>query len=85
MTHILLCASAFCIVFLLGIQQQNVHGRHYRTAAITSIGIGLAQIYLWRNIPSATGSEVIATLAGGPIGIVCAMYFHPRIMKRFKK
>lgn len=35
MTHIALFASAFATVFLLGIQQQNVIGRHYAAAVIT--------------------------------------------------
>ena len=82
MTHLALFASAFCTVFLLGFQQKNVHGSHYLAAIITSLGIGISQIFLWRLIPSATPSEIIATLCGGPCGIVGAMYLHPRIMAR---
>lgn len=79
MTHAALFLSAFVTVFLLGIQQQNVTGRHYVAAIVTSLGIGAAQIFLWRLIPTASTSEIIATLAGGPVGIVAAMYLHPRI------
>lgn len=81
MTHLALFASAFCVVFLLGFQQKNVHGEHYVAAVVTSFGIGIAQIFLWRLVPDATGSQIIATLCGGPSGIVAAMYLHPRIMK----
>jgi hypothetical protein len=74
-----LFASAFVTVFLLGIQQQNVIGRHYLAAVVTSLGIGAAQIFLWRLVPTASLSEIVATLAGGPVGIVAAMYLHPRL------
>lgn len=83
MTHAALFLSAFLTVFLLGIQQQNVHGRHYIAAAITSLGIGAAQIFLWRLVPDANATEIAATLAGGPAGIVSAMAAHPYIKRRF--
>lgn len=85
MTHLALFASAFCTVFLLGFQQKNVHGNHYAAAVVTSLGIGCAQIFLWRLVPHANASEIVATLAGGPVGIVAAMRFHPVILRRLGK
>ena len=82
MTEITLFSSAFLTVFLLGFQQQNVIHRHYIAAAVVSLGIGSAQIILWKTIPAADALEIAATLAGGPCGIVAAMYIHPRIMRR---
>lgn len=82
MTHLALFASAFFTVFLLGFQQKNVHGNHYLAAIITSFGIGAAQIFLWRLIPSADMGQIAATLAGGPVGIVGAMWAHPKLMRR---
>lgn len=82
MTHLILFLSAFSTVFLLGFQQQNVIGRHYIAAAIVSLGIGTAQITLWRYVPSANPAEIISTLLGGPVGIVAAMYLHPKLIKR---
>ena len=82
MTHLTLFGAAFFTVFLLGFQQQNVIGRHYIAAAIVSLGIGSAQITLWRYVPDADVGQIIATLAGGPCGIVAAMYLHPKIIKR---
>jgi hypothetical protein len=83
MTHIALFLSAFATVFLLGVQQQNVHGRHYLAAVVTSLGIGAAQIFLWRLVPDADAGQIAATLAGGPVGIVAAMWAHPRIARRW--
>jgi hypothetical protein len=82
MTHIALFASAFFTVFLLGWQQKNVHGGHYFAAIVTSFGIGGAQIFLWRLVPDANASQIIATLMGGPFGITAAMWLHPRLMRR---
>ena len=82
MTHLALFASAFCTVFLLGFQQKNVQGEHYLAAVITSLGIGAAQIFLWRLIPDADMGQIAATLAGGPVGILAAMWAHPRLMRR---
>jgi hypothetical protein len=85
MTHAALFLSAFFTVFLLGAQQQNVHGRHYLAAIVTSLGIGSAQIFLWRLVPEANAGEIAATLAGGPVGIVCAMWAHPRIAAAWRR
>jgi uncharacterized membrane protein YfcA len=82
MNHAILFLSAFSTVFLLGFQQQNVIGRHYLSAAVVSFGIGISQIFLWRIVPTASLGEIIATLCGGPCGIVAAMYLHPKIIKR---
>lgn len=81
MTELYLFLSTAALVFLLGAQQLNVHGNHYILAALTSLLIGGAQIYLWRTMPSASPSEIIAVLAGGPVGIFLAMYLHPRMIK----
>lgn len=83
MTHLTLFLSAFATVFLLGFQQMNVAGRHYLAAIITSFGIGTAQIYLWRLVPGANAAEIAAALLGGPVGIVAAMWAHPRLARKW--
>lgn len=82
MTELALFASAFGTVFSLGFQQQNVVHRHFKAAALTSFVIGACQIFLWRTMPDANASEIAATLAGGPVGIVAAMWLHPIILRR---
>ncbi|MDO9052911.1 MAG: hypothetical protein Q7U37_03130 [Gallionella sp.] len=81
MTELTLFLSTALLVFTLGIQQLNVQGNHYLLAALTSLLIGGAQIYLWRTMPDATVSEITATLMGGPVGIIAAMYSHPRLVR----
>lgn len=85
MTELSLFAAAFITVFALGFQQQNVSGRHYIAAIFTSVAIGSAQLFLWRLAPTATWPEIFATLAGGPAGIIAAMWAHPRIARWWKR
>lgn len=61
MTELTLFLSTASLVFALGLQQLNVQGHHYVLAALTSFLIGGAQIYLWRTMPSASGSEIVAS------------------------
>lgn len=82
--HITLFLSSFITVFLLGAQQKNVQGNHYLAAIVTSFGIGGAQIFLWRLVPDANATQILATLLGGPVGIVAAMWVHPKLFKRAK-
>jgi hypothetical protein len=81
MTEITLFASTFFVVFLLGVQQLNVQHGHEAAAFFTSIGIGLAQLALFKLAPEASGSEIAAYLAGGPLAIVCAMKAHPHLRR----
>lgn len=83
MTELTLFASTFFVVFLLGVQQLNVQHGHQLAAFFTSIGIGLAQLALFKLAPDASGTEIAAYLSGGPIAIVCAMRAHPWLRKRF--
>lgn len=82
MTELTLFAAAFATVFALGFQQQNVVHGHYVAAFLTSFVIGGSQIVLWRFVPDASISQIAATLAGGPVGIVASMGAHRRWMRR---
>ncbi len=85
MNELSLFIAAFITVFALGFQQQNVAGRHYIAAVFTSVAIGASQIFLWRLAPMSTWTEIAATLIGGSVGIVAAMYAHPRIARWWKR
>jgi hypothetical protein len=83
MTALALFLSTFALVFALGLQSLNVNGGHYRAAFLTSLAIGAANLILYKLAPDASGIEIGAYLAGGPIGIVCAMRAHPRMRAWF--
>jgi hypothetical protein len=83
MTSVALFLSTFALVFALGLQSLNVNGGHYRAAFFTSLAIGAANLILYKLAPDAGGIEIAAYLAGGPIGIVCAMKAHPWLRKHW--
>lgn len=85
MTELLLFASCFIAVFALGFQSLNVNNGHYAAAFFTSFLIGASHLALYKLAPSASGSEIAAYLAGGPLGIVCAMKFHVWFRRKKKQ
>lgn len=85
MTAAALLLSTYALVFALGLQSLNVNGGHYRAAFITSLGIGASNLVLFKMAPDASGLEIIAYLAGGPLGIVSAMRAHPYIVRLYRR
>lgn len=83
MTALALFCSTFALVFALGLQSLNVNGGHYRAAFVTSALIGIANLVLFKLAPDANGVEIAAYLAGGPLGIVCSMHAHRRLVRLF--
>ncbi len=81
-TEILLFISQFSTIFLLGFQQQNVHRRHYTAAAVTSVLIGVAQMFVWRKVPNMDATQIAVWLSAGPVGIVFCMWLHPKLFKK---
>jgi len=82
LTEAILFASTFVSVFALGFQSLNVNGGHYRAAFLTSLLIGSSTLWLYRLLPEASLTEVIAYLLGGPFGIVASMWAHRRFLRR---
>lgn len=78
-TLIIAGLATFCMVFLRGFQQKNVHGNHYYLAGLTSAAMCVADatvvIYIVKG-----GWEVLPfTIAGGVSGIVLSMWIHGRL------
>lgn len=82
MNELLLFASCFASVFALGFQSQNVNQGHYVAAFLTSFAIGGGHLALYKLMPEANLSEIVAYLMGGPFGIVASMVAHRRYMRR---
>jgi hypothetical protein len=81
MTELILFSSTFVLVFALGLQSLNVNNGHYWAAAFTSLFIGSSQLVLYKLAPDANWSEMLAFVSGGPFGIVCSMWAHPRLAR----
>ena len=79
MTAMILFASTFVLVFFLGLQSLNVNSGRYVAAFVTSFGIGLSQLALYKLAPDADGGQIAAYLSGGPFGIVASMWAHRRV------
>lgn len=79
MNALALFVSTFLVVFFLGMQSLNVNRGHYVAAFITSIGIGVSNLILFKLAPNAAGIEQMAFVMGGPFGIIAAMWSHSRI------
>lgn len=84
MSAALLLASTFGLVFALGLQSQLVNNGHYLSAFCNSLVIGACNLVLFKLAPDATGLEIAAYLAGGPFGIVAAMWAY-RLRWQIKK
>lgn len=85
MTAAALLLSTYALVFALGLQSLNVNGGHYRAAFLTSLAIGGSNLVLFKLAPDASGLEIAAYLAGGPLGIVSAMRAHPYIVRLYRR
>ena len=85
MNELILFLFSALVVFALGLQQLNVQGNHYVLAIITSYIIGALHLFIWRAAPSMSPSEIFATLNGGPVGIVAAMWSHPRLVRVWRR
>lgn len=74
MNEAALFLSQFVTVMLLVVQSiNNNHGRG-ALAALTSIGIGAAQLVSWKLLPGASWSEAVAWIAAGPAANIAAQW-----------
>ena len=80
-TAVILFVSTFVLVFALGLQSLNVNGGHRLGAFLTSFVISGGNIVVLKLAPEASVIEVLAYMAGGPLGIVASMMTHPHLVR----
>lgn len=86
MSSVTIFASTFVVVLALGLQSLAVNSGQRALAFGNSFLIGICNLALLRLVPTTDGvAETVAYLTGGPIGIVCAMSLHPRLVRWFRK
>lgn len=73
--------AAFIMIFLKGIQTQNVINKNMYAAVITSYLMAVGDIAVISVIVQGGWSMLLPIGTGGAIGIVCSMYFHKRFIK----
>ena len=79
MTECALFAGSFAIVFALGFQQQNIHLRRYGLAMLNATFIGLLNLMMLKLGPQASSSEMLAFIAGEPLGTLAAIWLNGRL------
>lgn len=82
MLELALFASTFVTVFALGLQSLNVNGGHFVAAFFTSFLIGAGNLIVLKIVPQSDVAQMLAYLAGGPVGIVASMAVHRRTIGR---
>lgn len=90
MKELTLFASAYLVVFLLGLQSLNVNAGNYLAAFFISFAIGGCHLVIYRMVPNIDSTtQVFAYLIGGPLAIVNAMYcfrnVFPKLFKSFAR
>lgn len=77
---IIVFASTFFNVFLLGFNSKNVHQSRYLLAFLTSWGITVAQYFFVKYATHGSGVEfVMVAGVGGSLGIVFAIIVHDHV------
>ena len=74
--------ATFALVFLRGIQQQNVIHGHYFWAAITPYAIAMAEVAFVLWVVDLGWSSVPWVGTGGAMGVTLAMFTHRKISGR---
>lgn len=85
MPEIVIFVVNFTMVFALGFQSRNVNEGHYGLAFCTNLLIGVMNALILKLVPQADSWQLlVAYVAGGPFGIVTAMFVHHRLVRRKK-
>lgn len=78
--------SSLCMVFLLGIQQQNVTHEHHGWSLITAYLIAIAQTaFLKEAVAMDYWNAVFLLGTGGALGASLSMVVHKRFIRRRSK
>ena len=74
--YVAMFVSSFVVVFLLGLQSKNVNKSRYVAAAITSVGISIAQFAFVKYAANGNWLVLIISALGGAMGIAFSIYVH---------
>jgi hypothetical protein len=74
--------ASFVMVFLKGMQTQNVIHKNYKSAIVVSYAMAVADIAIISLIVSGGWDMLLPIGTGGTLGIVGSMYIHSRYIKK---
>ena len=78
MSEITLLGGSFVFVFALSFQQQNILYQRYLPAIANAAFIASLNLFVVRVGSQATPAEMLAFIAGQPLGTVAAMWLSSR-------
>lgn len=78
MNEIALLGGSFVFVFALSYQQQNIFYRRYFPAVVNAAFIASLNLLVVKLGSQATPAEMLAFIAGQPLGTVAAMWLSSR-------
>jgi disulfide bond formation protein DsbB len=78
MNEIALLGGSFVFVFALSYQQQNIFYRRYFLAVVNAAFIASLNLFVVKVGSQATPAEMLAFIAGQPLGTVAAMWLSSR-------
>lgn len=76
---------AFVNVYLKGIQTQNIVTGDYKSAFITSLGMGASNVLFIGLIASDPWASYIPVSLGASLGVASSMYYKRNGLPLFKK
>ena len=76
--------ATFVVVFGRAIQQQNVIGGHYISAAITPYLIAVGEVAVVLLVVDTGWQSIPLVGTGGALGAVSAMWVHRRFWRKTK-
>jgi hypothetical protein len=81
MNELIIFTATMSLVFLRGIQQQNVIHGNYISAAITPYFLAVAEVASVLYVVDTGWASIPWVGTGGAIGVTCAMVAHRRYFK----
>ena len=81
MSYILLFLASFATVGLVTVQQLNISHRKYKSVFFTSVGISLANYFLFKLLPTGNFQtlQFLSFALGGASGAILGMHIHDRV------
>lgn len=77
-------ASTFCMLFLKGLQYQNIVGGHYKATFLVAFALVSAEVLLFALVATHGLVTLVPASLGGAIGSVLSMYVHRKYMRKGK-
>ena len=82
MDYLIIFIATLFLVFLRGIQQQNVIHGHYIMASLTPYLIAIGEVTSVLYVVDIGWSSIPYVGTGGAVGITLSMYLHRRIFNK---